>query len=673
MLDRETSKIQYASLVIAGIAGVVTWLVSRYVFPFHSSNHDEGVYLQHAEMLLDGQLKMQTGELTDAFIPWFFIADNGAVYPKYQPVTAAIYAAGEFIYSYRLALVVVAVVNIYLVYLIASTVFDERAGIVAMLSLFLSPLYLIQSGLYLSYAPTAMLNFAFMYFYLRSWRQGSKWYGLIAGVCIGAAFFSRPYTAVLYASPFIIHSLYILVREFRYREHGIPDIIEPQFAIALMGMVFIALTLIYNWVMTGSLFTFPYLEFAPRDGIGFGEHEIVGYTQDYTPMLALRANSEVLLRFLTIWGPGGIIGGGLALTGLFSEVRNRSIRTGAFLLIGVALSIMLGNIYFWGNLNILGILADPRDGLISLYGTLYHFELLLPVSVLIGVAVTRSIDIILDRGGERKMLYKLSLAVILVSFVLMGGVSTMDKMGRNLDVTDNYRAAYSPFMDSKLDNSLVFLPTPLGDWLNHPFQYLRNDADLNGSQVYAMDNDEEKFEVIDEYSDREFYRYIYRGNWAPVGGSPVNAELERFSVVRGEELWLNTTLPVSRYVYSVSATLREDDSVFYTVNHSDNASINLYIANGTASIRDGAESIGNESILELNERGELDLEITITERIDSHRYIHKISYESINGSIRVLSPPYTELCYSARNCGGESAYLGDELDVSTLVSPVDRP
>ena len=41
--------------LIAVLAGVAVFLIATEVFPYHSSNHDEGVYLQQASMLLEGQ------------------------------------------------------------------------------------------------------------------------------------------------------------------------------------------------------------------------------------------------------------------------------------------------------------------------------------------------------------------------------------------------------------------------------------------------------------------------------------------------------------------------------------------------------------------------------------------------------------------------------------------
>ena len=57
-LDRATA----SYLALGGTAGVAVFLIAVFVFPYHSVNHDEGVYLMQASMLLEGQLTLSAGE-----------------------------------------------------------------------------------------------------------------------------------------------------------------------------------------------------------------------------------------------------------------------------------------------------------------------------------------------------------------------------------------------------------------------------------------------------------------------------------------------------------------------------------------------------------------------------------------------------------------------------------
>jgi hypothetical protein len=552
-----------------------------------------------------------------------------------------LFAAGEAVYSYRAALVVIAAANVLLVYAVASEAFDRRAGVVASLALLLSPLFVVQSSLFLSYAPTTAFNLGFALAYLRAWKGRDLRYAGVAGVCAGIAFFSRQYTAVVFAVPFVAHALYVVLSERRR------ETVALYATTTAFGLVFVALALVYNEVLTGDPLVFPYLEFAPNDGVGFGEREILGYSRDYTPELALEANSRVIYRFVVDWGPGGIVGAGLGLLGVLRVARERA--TEGLLVLVVGVSVVAGSVLFWGNLNILGDISDPADGLIHLYGTHYHFDLLLPACVLIGAGLVTLYEVGEDRFDGRVAVT--AVVVVAVVFAGFGAANTGAKIDENLDVTESYEAAYEPFEGNDYEG-VVFLPTPYGDWLNHPFQYLRNDADLNGTTVYTLDRGGENFEVVDAYPGRNLYRYGYRGEWAPTGGAVVDPVVEPLRVVEGGSVRLTTTVPVPDDATSVVATVRGDGGSDYeTVDTEDGTATVVWWLNATSVGLEGGEAV------EVGEEGDAVLEVTVTQRYDSFRYRQALAYETYTDGVRVLAPPYTERCYSFERCGGEAAVV----------------
>src|SRR6056297_1630499 len=115
---------------LAGVAAAVTFLVSTELFPYHSINHDEAVYLQQAALLLEGKLSLFP-PVPDAFRPWFFVADGGRLYPKYAPVPAAMFAVGQALGEPRVSLVLVAAGNAALAVGITAEAFDRRTGLLA--------------------------------------------------------------------------------------------------------------------------------------------------------------------------------------------------------------------------------------------------------------------------------------------------------------------------------------------------------------------------------------------------------------------------------------------------------------------------------------------------------------------------------------------------------------
>ena len=103
-----------ATLAVAVLTGIAVFLVGESLFPYYTSNHDEAVYLQQAELLLDGQLRMYP-PVEESFRPWFFVEESGAMYAKYTPaVTGVYFAFGGAVGSYRLSLAVVAALAVAL-------------------------------------------------------------------------------------------------------------------------------------------------------------------------------------------------------------------------------------------------------------------------------------------------------------------------------------------------------------------------------------------------------------------------------------------------------------------------------------------------------------------------------------------------------------------------------
>ena len=262
-------------LAVAGLAvtaAVVVYALATQVFPYHTSNHDEAVYLQQAAMLLEGRLFLDP-PLVDPFRPWFFVETaDGRLYPKYSPVPAGIFAVGKLLGGYRIALALVAGAVVALTVRVGRELFDRPRGLLAGVLLLSSPLFLVDAAVFLPYVPTTMLNLGFAAAYLHADRTGSSRSAALAGGAIGIAFFARPYTAVLFAAPFVAHALWTLRGLDR-------DPLRRQTLTAALGLAGVAVTLGYNAVVTGDPLLFPYQAFAPMDGPGFGTREILGRTR----------------------------------------------------------------------------------------------------------------------------------------------------------------------------------------------------------------------------------------------------------------------------------------------------------------------------------------------------------------------------------------------------------
>ena len=625
-IDRATA----GYLAVGAAAGLTVLLLAVFVFPYHSVNHDEGVYLMQASMLLDGQLMLAGGDLADVFRPWFFVEDGSRLYPKYNPVPAAMFAVSMGLFGEpRLTLAAVAAGNAVCVAILGSMVADRRVGLLAGVVFAAAPMTLFTSSVFLPYAPTTLLNLLFAVAYLRGVQTGLLRAAAAAGIAIGLAAFSRPYTAILFAAPFILHAVWTVGRALwiddrslaeQARQLGsragfrsLPNPVQRNTLTGIGGSAFVGLTLAYNAALTGAPLTFPYQAFAPLDGPGFGFREILGHSIEYTPALAIESNRYALQFLGTRWFTGGIAGTLAAAVGLVVAARwwrrrDREVgSTAGLLLAGLFVSVPFGNIPFWGTHNMLAELADPTNGLVSHFGPFYYFDLLVPLSIFAalglvagwrwlrrGVAFERLVAATSPLTARR-----LVVAIAVVAALVGGGVTATavaDPLERNTAYTEKYETAYDPIESTDFDNALVFIPDPYGPWQNHPFQSLRNDPDFDGDVVYARDRDAAgDFEVLAAYPNRTAYRFDYRGEWTPAPDQFVTPKLESLSTVTGESLTAETRVGVAAQVQRATVTLDVDGE---TVSRDIDApgetiSANWTVTNGTVGLRavDG-QSVG---------------------------------------------------------------------------------
>jgi hypothetical protein len=575
-----------------------------------------------------------------------------------------VFALGKLLGAYELALVGVGAALVGLTYDVSARALDDRrVGLLAAGFLLCSPLFVVQSGTFLPYAPTAALNLGFAAAFLRADRTGSLRWGALAGVLSGLAFFSRPYTAVLFATPFIAAALYDLATDFRGKlaRHG---------ATALTGLAGVALTLSYNAVVTGEAFTFPYAAFAPLDGLGFGRRRLLGHELEYTPEIALESNRLAVEYLLTEWVAAGAAGTVLAALGAILAARRvrtgRLPRRGPALLAGVLCSVVAGNLYFWGTYNALGDLGEAGDGLVNFLGPYYHFDALLPLAAFGGVGalalagwVRRRIDYWLPERRQAAVV-----ACLLVAALVSGGLAAgalAEPIEENGTVTGEYRAAYAPFEADPPGEAVVFVPDTYGPWLNHPFQALRNDPDFDSGPVYALDYDEENFAVLDSFPDRPVERFVYRGVWNPADGNPVVSRLQPVEDASGERIEQRVRVGLPERADSVSLRLGVENggAAYYTAEATGEAlPVTVTMGNGTAALSGPVEPTGEANgTLALD--GETEVELTVFADVaPGNRLTYRFTTPVVaeGGTVRALTHDIGA-CQVARRCGDAAGYV----------------
>ncbi|MFB6297292.1 MAG: ArnT family glycosyltransferase, partial [Salinirussus sp.] len=567
-------------------------------------------------------------------------------------VPAAMFAAGKLLGGYRIALGLVAAAVVWLTYATVAEAFDRPVGLVAAALVSASPAFLVEAAVFLPYVPTLAWNLLFAWAYLRADRTGDWRLGALAGLAVGIGFFARPYTAVLFGAPFVCHALWSLRTLDR-------TVVLRHALTAALGLAGVLATLGYNAVLTGSPTTFPYEAFAPLDGLGFGYREIAGYSRVYDPALALRANARNLAQYVTNWSVAAPLGPLLALVGLGAVLaRERTRRDPRTLVIaGLAVSVPVGQLYFWGTLNLLGDLSDPTDGLISFLGPYYHLSLIVPTAAFGAYALVagwRRLDPLATGEGDRSHPGVAALVVAGALLVLLSASAVAAPLSANAEVTEQYEVAYEPIEQQSFENALVFLPTPYGDWLNHPFQALRNDPGYDGEVVYALET--QQFAVVDAFPDRDIYRYTYRGEWLPFAGEAVQPSLQEIHLAEGETVHLTVTAGVPRFAESVSArvsTAEDSDTAVAAVE--EELRLTVTVTDGRAVV--DSPSFADPAAVELDGRETLDVRLFVaTGGTGAFSYDVVVPVETRDGTVRALTPRL-EVCRSPRLCGGEAAYV----------------
>lgn len=699
---RRNRLLPLAGLAVALLAGVAVSALATNLFPYLSVNNDEGVYLLQASMLLEGDLFLYPGPLADVVRPWFFVVADAPpslggveMYSKYSPVAPAVFGAAKALTGdFDVALGVVATGNVALVYALTTQAFDRETGALATVVLLGSPLFLLTSSTFLSYAPTTFFNLLFGFAYVRATRRDSLPWAALAGVAVGVAFFARPYTAVLFALPFVLHSLVVLWRASRV--DAFAPTLRRYLVVAALGLAFVGVTLGYNALVTGDPLLFPYAAFAPRDGLGFGHRQLLGYAVDYTPALAAETTVRLLRRFATEWTTAGVVGTAFFLVGFGVSLRRAVGKRGRnagpsplskrgravarmperdvrLVFAGLVASVVLGNAYFWGTLN------GFRNQLIDLLGPYYHFDLLLPLS-----AFTAFGALAVGRTALRTAQARFSAAevrgLVVVALVVSAPVVAVaeaqvlsEPISANDERTETLAATYEPLVETEFDDAVVFVPGPYGDWQQHPFQYLRNDPGFDGDVLYVLDEGPERdVRTLDAAGNRTPYRFTYRGEWA-AATEPVTPHLRRLRVLDGNRVAATSTLGVPARASSATVRIEtEEGYARYAVDDVDangSMAVEWSISPAGARVTNLPLASGSGRVSVPAGASEVDLVTTfVTQSGATVTYRQEATVEASGGGIRVVWPPETRVCRLTTTCGREGTYVGPDGEYVSGVS-----
>lgn len=580
---RTGHRLAAAALAVAGAA----WAVggSLLLFPLLSDNNDEAVNLLQAETLSSGRLFPEAPEHWESFLPWLHAHDGGVFVSKFNPVWPAFLAAAKVtLGSERAALAASAAAVLLTTYLLSLQILrNRRQAVLAMVLATLSPIFLIQSTMFLSYLPTLALLQGFGAALLAGLNRSSRPLFVLSGFLGALAGFSRPFDLILFALPLGGWLAYVHRRNLR--------LLIVRAGWVALGAFAPALAMFWYFdAATGSPFGLPFNLLDPADRFGFGLRRMVpewGYTS-YTPVEALQGLAGHL-ALSSFW-----FFGGLPMFGLGLAVLRRTKRTRPIIWLGWTMAaVPMGYFFFWGSY------GSIEWGGPSRMGPFYYILLLTPLAVL-------------GAGGLARLWHwdhRLAAAAWAGMLALSVWVVT-DAVARNRTFTEERRELYGPLLDVELDNALVFLPSLQGPWLMQPFALARNSATLDGPVVWALDRGHDRnLEAAGDFPERTPYVLEAEGLHRSVRPSlNFDTHLERYRVVSGTQVTVEVILanfPPGPVRLEVHSGLRIDS--FDYVVPAGAARIRLPLAVGVGSSRFTAPELERTTSAAPEEEDELEV------------------------------------------------------------------
>jgi len=261
---------------------------------------DEHANVFQAKVFASGNLAVRVPivQPNSFYIP-FILNQGGWLFGKYPPGYSLLLTPVAWIDQWWLLNALAAVVIVLGVYLLGRDLFDANTGLLAAALGLLAPMFILLSGALVSHLVTMALLTIFAWGFARARRSDSTrpiGFAVLAGITIGLAFITRPWTTAAIGLPFAVQASIDLVRRWRsvWRAYGSMLITFGAIAIALP---------LYNAALTGSPFTSTYELWWSMDRIGFGPG--IGVTPGghnlYTAIVNFRLDFPIFGQMLSGW------------------------------------------------------------------------------------------------------------------------------------------------------------------------------------------------------------------------------------------------------------------------------------------------------------------------------------------------------------------------------------
>ncbi len=230
--------IRYAIFLILAYALIIRVIGSNFGLPY-LYNMDESIWVKAAVRILSGSLDpnwygagtfiiyglaiLYAIILTVFFIYSFLLGTTHSFSEFKQMIWQIIESDPTLFYlSGRLLMISFAVITIYIVYLIAKKLFNEKVGILSSFCLAISPLHIFHSRLIRPDIPTAMLVLFSIYFLLFFKRRNQSKYLVLSSLFAGFSIAAK-YTSGVIVVPILIYAIICDLGQSGLLRQRLPD------------------------------------------------------------------------------------------------------------------------------------------------------------------------------------------------------------------------------------------------------------------------------------------------------------------------------------------------------------------------------------------------------------------------------------------------------------------
>jgi len=465
---------------IAIFVFVMANLISYFVLEHFPRDVDNVARVFQARTFASGRLFVKSPAVPEAFGVGNVVVKDGKMFSKYAPGSALIYA------WWRKALGVQWGINPFLgammlgfLYWIFRMWYSEQTARLALILLCLSPFFMFMTSSFHSHLPCLFFLAGFVLLLILG-NEDDKWYySLFAGLFLGLAFMTRPYTAFLVSLPFLVW--YFALRRFQEIVRRIMPFVVG-FALPVIFLLY------YNNNLTGHPLRFPFLVANPDEKIGFGH---MGHT-----VLKGFTNTGKMLGLLKLNLFGWPFG--LSFFALFI-ILGKKHRWDVILLASVLCLVIGHGFYHWIDFS---------------FGPRFYFEAL-PFLILLSARGMVRFPEYIKRIGFRKIsqehlenfVYCFVALSFLFSFIFY--IPPLTRMyHRDYNEIVNTRVASFARRD-KITRGLVFVKA-IDGFNAYASGFLANELDFQGDIVYAQDRGEQQNQaVISAYPDRNVFLFEF--------------------------------------------------------------------------------------------------------------------------------------------------------------------